>query len=117
MSDEKNEAEPSGASGGYAVGDCLAFYCGLGLSNRWEIHKVTKITQSGRLTCGPYTLNPDLSVRGSSGYSGPHRAEPVTKEIVLEVRRRRALEYLKGFDWSKLDADRLEAVVAVTRQA
>ena len=117
MIDEKNAAEPSGASGGYAVGDCLAFYCGLGLSSRWEIHKVTKITPSGRLTCGPYTLNADLSVRGSSGYSGPHRAEPVTKEIVLEVRRRRALEYVKGFDWSTLDADRLEAVVAVTRQA
>ena len=116
MSETKDNAEPTGASGGYAVGDCLAFNCGLGIG-RWEVHKITKITPSGRLTCGPYTLNADLSVRGNSGYSGPHRAEPVTKEIVLDVRRRRALEYVKGLDWSKLDVDRLEAVVAVTRQA
>ena len=119
MTDEttpQDSAAMPPASHGYAVGDLLAFDGGLGRV-LWEIHKITKITPSGRIVCGPYTLNPNLTVRGDLGYRGPYLAVPVTAEIVLEVRHRRALEYIKGFDWSKLDVDRLEAVVAVARQA
>jgi hypothetical protein len=117
MNTKKSAGEPSPASAGYAVGDALAFRFYAPTRCSWELHKITKIMPSGRMVCGPFTLNPDLSVRGKSGYGGPYKAEPVTDEIVAEVRRFKALEYVRGFDWKKLSLDSLEAVIAVTRQA
>jgi len=112
----KREAEPSPASAGYAVGDALAFHFYAGIRCSWEIHKITKIMPSGRMVCGPFTLNPNLRVRGR-GYDAPYKAEPVTDEIVAEVRRFKALKYVRGFDWKKLGLNSLEAVIAVTQQA
>ena len=117
MNQPNDTNEPSPASAGYAVGDALAFRCYSPMRAGWDIHKITKIMPSGRIVCGPFSLNPDLSIRGKSGYGGPYRAEPVTDTIVAEVRRFKALEYVKGFDWNKLETDSLEAVIAVTQQA
>ena len=62
------------------VGDELAFNVGYGRGTI-EIHKVDAITPSGRIQCGRYTLNPDLSVRGRRDkWAGPYRAEIPTDE-------------------------------------
>ena len=120
MSDDqtKDTAEPAASCGGYAVGDALAFrnYSRVGCC-QWSVHRITKITKSGRMVCGPYTLNQDLTIRGDTGYSGPIKAQAVTPEIIEEVRRYKAISFLKGFDWKSLPTDSLEAAVAVTQQA
>lgn len=74
------------------VGDSLAFGCG----SRYEIHKVTRITPSGRIVCGRYTLNPDLSVRGRTDRWGPYRGEVVTPKILGIVRMQSVKEKLHG---------------------
>ena len=119
MGDDNTQgcSEPSLASAGYAVGDALAFRYFTPMRCGWELYRITKIMPSGRIVCGPFTLNPDLSIRGNSGYGGPCKGEPVTAAIVAEVRRFRALEYVRGFDWKKLSLDSLEAVIAVTQKA
>lgn len=75
------------------IGDLLAFRANYG--RKWVVYPVTGITPTGRIKCGPYTLNPDWTVRGNQGYHGPWNAVPVTEEIEREIKISWAMEYLK----------------------
>lgn len=99
----------SNISGEYKVGDRLA------ISHRfggWIIYTIDKITPSGRIVCGNYTLNPDLSIRGPEKW-GPYRAYPVTEEIERSARRREYLMRLGRVKFDVLPDSVLEALVAV----
>ena len=69
------------------VGDLLALDYGI-RERRYKLIQVGRITPSGRIICGTYELNPDLTIRGRPKWStGPVRAEIVTDEIKELVRR------------------------------
>lgn len=95
------------------VGDELAFR--LGFSGECRIYKVEKVTPSGRIKCGPYELNADLSVRGQKGrgYWGPYHAEPVTAEMRESVERSDLLARVQHANWSSLDTVSLGLVVSI----
>ena len=92
-------------------GDELLFRRDYG--RRLDIHKITKITASGRIKCGPYDLNPDLRIRGERGWDKCYRGEPVTDEIRVQARRQKNLERLKAQKWDETSDDILEAVVMI----
>lgn len=100
------------------VGDELAFDYGYG-KGRWMICKVDKVTPSGRIKCGYYTLNPDMTVTGrADSWSFPYRAQRVTDDIRLAVRRQELLARIEGVrDWSKYDVGTLQAVADVLAKA
>ena len=98
----------------YAVGDKLAFRGGYG-NGSWEIHEIERITPSGRIVCGRFTLNPDLSIRGRSGYSGPFKGEPVTEEIENEYRRQKNLQKIDDTKFHLLSDSALAAIVDVIK--
>jgi len=104
----------------YKVGDELAFYHHGG-SGRWEIHEITKITPSGRIRCGYYELNPDLTIRGRNPWSnGPSRGEPVTDEIRGIIKRQKLIaraKYLARFDWDRLTDGQLETILAIVEES
>jgi hypothetical protein len=95
------------------VGDELAFR--VGFSGNYVIHRVEKVTPSGRSKCGPYELNADLSVRGKvgRGYWGPYRAEPVTAEVRENVERNKLLARVTNANWFSLDTVSLGLVVSI----
>lgn len=94
------------------VGQDLAFR----LNNRYAIHVVTHITPTGRIKCGSYELNSDLSVRGKRdrGYWGPYRAEIVTDEIREQVHRSNMISKLSSFDFNSLSYDLLRRIFELT---
>jgi hypothetical protein len=104
----------------HKVGDELAFYH-FGGSGRWSIHRITKITPSGRIRCGYYELNPDLTIRGRDPWSNePDHGEPVTDEIRGMVKRQELIvraKYLARFDWERLTDGQLEAILAIIKEA
>jgi hypothetical protein len=100
----------------WKVGDKLAFGCGSS-GKDWVIHEITKITKTGRMKCGPYELNPDLSVRGQgSGFYRVHRAHPITKEIRDSVIMRKCIRKISDFDFKLLDKDRLLRIVSILEE-
>lgn len=92
------------------VGDELAFRHSFGTG--WSIYKVEKITPSGRIVCGRYTLNPDLRIRGERGYHGPYCGEIVTPKIRAEVLRQKQIDLIADTNWKELSDAVLEKVVA-----
>jgi len=95
------------------VGDELAFCHGFGKSH-WSIHKIDKITPSGRINCGQYKLDANLRVRGRDTYSPLcHRAEIVTYEIREKVRRQNLLAFIGRADFSKLDTGSLGVIYQI----
>ena len=103
------------ASAGYAVGDVMAFQCGL-RGESWELHKITRITEKGLMTCGPYQIDAHLRVRGRTGYSGPICRGRPTPKIMAEVQRQRAIAIIKATNWSSVPLDNLLGVIAVLEQ-
>lgn len=95
------------------IGDELAFR--LNFSGEYRIYKVERVTPSGRIKCGPYELNADLTIRGERGrgYWGPYRGEPVTEEIREGVQRSNLLARVRNANWSKLDTASLGLVVSI----
>jgi len=94
------------------VGDKLAFR--EGFAGMVRLYKVTKITPSGRIVCGRYTLNPNLTIRGiQSRHTYTWKGEIVTDKILAEVRRQDNLRYLEDVKWKALTDEQLEKVVAV----
>ena len=108
--------EGLGPSRCYAVGDRLAFRCG-GYSPYWEIAKIEKITPSGRMKVGRWELNPDLTVRGRTGYHGPYKGEPVTDDIRNEIKRMKNLSLLRDVEWNELSDEQLSEVVRIIQSA
>jgi hypothetical protein len=106
----------------WQVGDKLAFLSG-GFSSYWAIHQITKITNSGRITCGPYQLNPDLTVRRKRERwsSVPYRGEPVTQKILDEERdrldRAKALRVIEACKLRSLEVSVLVKIAAIIRKA
>ena len=92
------------------VGDELAFRHSYGTC--WSIYKVEKITPSGRIVCGRYTLNPDLTIRGDRGYHGLYCGEIVTPKIRAEVARQKQLDLIAVTNWKELSDAVLDKVVA-----
>ena len=94
---------------GVKVGDKLAFDCG-GWGSRWTVHEVTKITPSGRIVCGPYTLDPNLSIRGRKGYGGPYRGKVVTQEILDSVKASKLIGLIDRVKFRELSLETLRKV-------
>lgn len=93
----------------YAVGDELAFQYGHG---GWKIAKIERITPSGRIICGGYTLNPSLTIRGlSNTYCPPFRGQPVTDEIREAVRRQKALIKVGRINWDIMPTGLILSVI------
>ena len=86
------------------IGDKLAFQVGYG-TKTWSIQEVTKISPTGRITCGQYVLDPDLRVRGSDRYSGPFRGEILTSEIVYRVKVANVRRFIADFNLNCLSDD------------
>lgn len=78
----------------------------------WYIYPIDKITPSGRIVCGGYTLNPDLRVRGPDKW-GPWRAYEVTEGREKAARRREYLEIIKKAKFEELPDEILAAVAEV----
>ena len=106
----------------WQVGDKLAFRYH-SLSSYWAIHTITKVTKGGRITCGPYQLNPDLTIRGKRNVwsSGPHKGEPVTQAMIDEQRehieRRRALRVIEACSLRSLEVSVLVEIADIIRKA
>ena len=100
----------------YAVGDELAFRCG-SHTHHWVIAKIEKITPSGRIKVGRWELNPDLTVRGRSGWHGPYEGQPVTGEILQEIERAKNLRIVKDAKFDKLTDEQLAEVVRIVQSA
>ena len=115
MNKPNDGAEPSLASAGYAVGDVMAFKCGL-RGESWELHKITRITKKGLMACGPYQIDAHLRVRGRTGYSGLICGGRPTPKIMAEVQRQRAIAIIKATNWSSVPLDNLLGVIAVLEQ-
>ena len=97
------------------VGDELAFAYG-GTYERWVIHRIDKITPSGRIKAGGFELNPDLSIRGNHGWRGPSEGEPVTDEIRQEMRRQQHGYIVGAMKWRDLSNDQLSRIVAIVQE-
>ena len=92
------------------VGDELAFR--FTYADTFGIYRISSITPTGRINCGPYQLNPDLTVRG--WFNGcPTNAEAVTDAIREAVFRYNATGELRNFNWSKLTTDQLRKAIAI----
>ena len=94
----------------WRVGDRLAFYVD-GINEYWEICKISRISPSGRITCGHFVLNPDLTVRGRSDFGTPFRAQPVTDDIRVAYARQRNLLIIRSKDFSELTNEVLVQIV------
>ena len=100
----------------FKVGDTLAFRNPQAVGVKRWVQKIEKITPSGLIKCGSTTLNPDLSIRGQSTWSTMHCIGRPTPEFIAAAKRERAIAYLYGVDWNKLETDTLEAAIAVIQQ-
>jgi hypothetical protein len=100
----------------YAVGDELAFRCER-LPHYWVIAKIDKITPTGRIKCGQWELNPNLSIRGYSGWYGLSKGEPVTEDIRNEIKRMKNLSFIRDVKWKELSDQQLSEVVRMVQSA
>lgn len=92
------------------VGDELAFQWGL--NKRWGIFQVQRITPTGLIKCGHWTVNPDLSIRGR-GYTSPFRAHLPTPHVREQVRRQWLTQRLQLAKPENLTTDQLERIAAI----
>ncbi len=95
-----------------SVGDEIAFKSGH--YGNWQLVKIDKITPSGRINAGHYTLNPDLSIRGQSRWDITRTALP-TPAIREEIKRYRLIHNLKHSVWADLSTDQLEQVFSIVQ--
>jgi len=97
------------------VGDELAFQGGFG---RWYVYKVSKITPTGRVLCGPYMLNADLSVRGQPSRSCPRYGQKINKEVsdaLLQQQVEAALRKVNVYDLAVTKVEALAEFLGVAR--
>jgi hypothetical protein len=99
------------------VGDWLYFRTygfGAGVSR----HKVVRVTPTGRVGCGNWTLDSDGYVRGEGGWGRPRLLEP-TKEVLIEWKmghlRSAITGWVSGDGLKNASLDKLAAVVNAIR--
>lgn len=75
----------------------------------WKTHKVEKITPSGRIHCGNFILNADLSIRGSGGYTSTsfHR---ITAGVRAKLKRQKNLMIIDKTVFHNLPSPILAAI-------
>ena len=95
------------------VGDELAFISRNGIL----IRKIDRITPSGRLVCGPYTLNANLKIRGEQDSFCRIRVEPATDEHRKKVERSRLLQEVRRCCdlWELLTTEQLQSVLEIVK--
>ena len=99
-----------------SVGDELVIQVGFG--GAWRVIKIEKITPTGRMKCGHWELNPDLTIRGKTDRWGPRRAYPITEEIRAQICRQNYLAKIESkVDWNKLSDEQLKQIFAVLEQS
>jgi hypothetical protein len=101
----------------FKVGDKLAlrFYIG---SIVWQILEIEKITPTGRYVCGPYTINPDLSIRGSKEVLRRcYRAQAVTPEIIAIYERQKCLEIIRQTNFKLLGNEFLDQICNIIKDS
>jgi hypothetical protein len=91
------------------VGDEFAFRGNSPIA-QWQIYEVSKVMPSGRFACGPYTCNPDGTVRGRATFSSPFEASKVTDRIRRSADRHRNFLAVTAVNWTRLSDEQLESV-------
>lgn len=101
------------------VGDEIAFRVG-GLNRVWAVYEVNRVTPSGRIRAGKYELNPDLTVRGKSGWGGPYTGHLVTSELRREISNDREklaiIEKLTVVLWREISLQKLQKIEAILQE-
>jgi len=97
----------------WKVGDELAFSFSRG--DEYFIETIHEITPSGRIRCGRYELNPDLTIRGKSYRY--RRGEPVTPYIRACVARSKNLMIIGSCTFRKLDNATLAKIAKLIESA
>lgn len=93
-------------------GEQLAFE--IPFSKDYEIIRVDRVTPTGLIKCGRFTLNKDLRIRGvgGRGYSGPYYGERITPAIRERVMRAKAIRRIRGTKLEALSTACLGSIVA-----
>jgi hypothetical protein len=114
MSEQKKE---------WKVGDELAIHHG-GRGGNYTIHKITKISKTGRITLGDdlYILNSNLRIRGLDAWSQTHSsAYPVTDTIRHGMERCRketkVARIRRDLHQSLLTDEELDQIIAINQAA
>jgi hypothetical protein len=102
------------------VGDEIAFRSDH-FSRSWTVYKVDKVTKSGRIKAGHYEMNPDLTIRGRSGWGGPFKGVFVTPElrkvIVAERKKNAIVAKVSEVRWLNISLAKLEKIDAILQEA
>jgi hypothetical protein len=87
----------------------------------WTVYKVDKVTKSGRIKAGHYEMNPDLTIRGRSGWGGPYKGVFVTSElrkvIVAERKKNAIIAKVSEVRWLNISLAKLERIDAILQEA
>ena len=97
----------------FKVGDEVAFQRRT-YGPPWDIFKVERITPTGRMVAGPYTMNPNGRVRSRDDYLTPWEGQPVTARIRQELHQyklRRTISNWVKEHMSKANTAQLERIV------
>jgi hypothetical protein len=101
----------------FKVGDRLAFRYYTGLIT-WQIWEIERITPTGRYVCGPYTINPDLSIRGGKEILRRcYRAQAVTPEILALYERQQCLSTIQHTDFKRLGNEFLKQICNIIKDS
>ncbi len=93
------------------VGDLLAFNVGMG-SGEFRVYPIDKITPSGRIKCGNYELNQNLTIRGEHRW-GPYRGEIVTEAIMVKYRRQENIKTIIAINFKRMSNESLDNIVDI----
>lgn len=101
----------------FKVGDKLAFKYYTG-SITWQVWEIERITPTGRYVCGPYTINPDLSIRGGKEILRRcYRAQAATPEIIALYERQQCLEKIQQTDFKRLGNESLKQICSIIQES
>jgi hypothetical protein len=99
----------------FKVGDELAFQ--KLHSTGWNVFKISHITPTGRMNCGPYVVNPDLTIRErSNSFRCGRQAYRITDEIRQSVKRSKNIEYLELRNWEQYPDETLQTICDLLRK-
>ena len=88
-------------------------------AHNYEVHKVDKVTPSGRIVIGDRTFNPNGWERGGHQYHMLviQEATPELRQRVIELKERAAiLATIRRVNWHALPTAQLRAIAAILEQ-